>query len=486
MARYLEVPVRWEFSPRARELLDREERTGYFPSPSPLWLHASRDPWNKPLFVTTFDLLRLSLVRFAASFLVLLTTGILNRLVITELGVSAILATLLFSLQHFASPLALWTGRISDRATVMGRRRTPFIMAFTIVAAVPVPFLPDLLTSLDRASSVVLAGVSLAVIGFGLKAANLLVSALIVDQVGDAEVRGRQLNMVWVMAIAGFIAGGVVFGWALPEFDPAKALDVDRLRLVATLTAVAVVLVTLVGVTGAETRAAEDLRPFPESVPVGMKTGEVLRRPELRRALVFLALSDLAFFLQEFILEPFGGDVFDLPPSVTTSFNITCGAGMLLSMVAASGLGILQGSFPTRAVLRTANVAGAVAFIALAAASLTSETRPLGASLPVVAIFVLGAAKGLYNTGLSHRFMALASPADAGVVMGAWGAIGGFSMAVGGLLGGVLISLGETLGIELRASYGLAFAFEGFLLLAALAFIREPKLSTPARPDLGL
>lgn len=435
--------------------------------------------------MTTFELLRLSLVRFAASFLVLLTTGILNRLVITELGVSAILATLLFSLQHFASPLALWTGRISDRSRFMGRRRTPFIVAYTTLAALSVPFLPDLLTTLDRASSVVLAGVSLAVTGFGLKAANLLVSALIVDRAMDAEVRGRQLNVVWVMAIAGFIAGGVVFGWALPEFDPNEALDVDRLRLVATLTAVAVVVLTLVAVAGAEVRLDEESRPAPERVPRAPSTAAVLARPELRRALVFLALSDLAFFLQEFILEPFGGDVFELPPSVTTSFNITFGAGMLLSMVAASGLGILQGSFPTRAVLKTANVAGAIAFLALAASSLSSVTRPLGASLPVVAIFVLGAAKGLYNTGLSHRFMALARPEDAGVVMGAWGAIGGFSMAVGGLLGGVLVSLGETIGLALGASYGVAFAFEGVLLVAALIFVREPKGSAPLKASEG-
>jgi BCD family chlorophyll transporter-like MFS transporter len=171
-------------------------------------------------------------------------------------------------------------------------------------------------------------------------------------------------------------------------------------------------------------------------------------------------VSDFGFFIQEFVLEPYGADVFGLPVSVTTSFNVTFGAGMVLAMVASGGLGILNGHFPARAVLQWANGLGAAAFAVLTFAGITGS-----ALVPVVAIFVLGAAKGLYNTGLSHRFTTLARPEVAGVLMGAWGAVGGFAMALGGLAGGAIVEGAASLGGSISLSYSAVFAVEALLLL---------------------
>ena len=64
--------------------------------------------------LSTWDIARLSLVRFGANLLIILTTGVLNRLLIVEGKMAAIWVSFVLSLQNFACPLAIYTGYLSD------------------------------------------------------------------------------------------------------------------------------------------------------------------------------------------------------------------------------------------------------------------------------------------------------------------------------------------------------------------------------------
>ena len=86
-------------------------------------------------------------------------------------------------------------------------------------------------------------------------------------------------------------------------------------------------------------------------------------------------------------------------------------------------------------------------------------------------MFVLGVAKGLYNVGLAHLFMGLARSSTAGVLMGAWGAFGGFAVALGGLSGGLLREFAETWLGDVGLSYGLVFGVELVGLTGAMLLI---------------
>ncbi|MCA9914975.1 MAG: PucC family protein, partial [Anaerolineae bacterium] len=52
-----------------------------------------------------------------------LTTGVWNRIMITDLGISATIVSLLAALRYFLVPIGIWAGRISDRTRVLGTRR---------------------------------------------------------------------------------------------------------------------------------------------------------------------------------------------------------------------------------------------------------------------------------------------------------------------------------------------------------------------------
>ena len=54
------------------------------------------------------EIFRLSLIRFATSFLVILIVGILNRIMIAEFGINKILVGTILSFQHLITPVALY------------------------------------------------------------------------------------------------------------------------------------------------------------------------------------------------------------------------------------------------------------------------------------------------------------------------------------------------------------------------------------------
>lgn len=414
--------------------------------------------------MSTATVLRLGLVRFGASFLLILTTGVLNRILIADLGVAAFLVTLVLSFQHLTSPFALISGHLSDRMPLWGRRRVPWIRLWTAVSALAVPLFPTVALRMGDGPLWLVAGAALfGLFGFGLKAANLLVSALLVDATADPEERGRQLNVVWIMAISGFVVAGVWFSVLLPDFDPDSAAHLERLDLLCWSVSAIALILAVVGTWNLEPATTT---PQPERVGLRSSLQSVLSIPNASLIFGFLVLADFSFFVQEFVLEAFGGEVFDLPVSVTTSFNITFGVGMILSMIAGGALGVLVSRFPTRSILAGSCALGAVSFGVLAFSAVADAATAL-----ITSIFVLGIAKGLYNVGLAHLFASLASSRTAGVLMGAWGAFGGFAVAIGGLSGGLVQQTAESIMGNTGLSYSVVFCVEVLGMLAAMTLI---------------
>ena len=416
--------------------------------------------------MSTVLLLRLSLVRFGASFLLILTTGILNRILIADLGISALIVTVVLSFQHLTSPFALLSGHLSDRFPLNGRRRVPYIRLWTVVSASLVPVMPEVARNMGNGPlDLILGAVVFGLFGFGLKAANLLVGALVVDSTDDPDTRGRQLNVIWIMAIVGFILAGVYFSIFLPVFDPDQPADMQRLIDLSWIVSGIAVVMAFLGTIGFEKEPAPARAAGPRT---RLRTAlrEVLAAPRARLLFTFLMLADFSFFVQEFVLEAFGGEVFDLPISVTTSFNVTFGVGMVFAMIAGGSLGVLRVRFPTRRLLAGSCALGAFSFGVLAFSAVADAATAL-----LTSVFVLGVAKGLYNVGLAHLFMGLARSSTAGVLMGAWGAFGGFAVALGGLSGGLLREFAETWLGDVGLSYGLVFGVELVGLTGAMLLI---------------
>ena len=88
--------------------------------------------------------LKLGLVRFATSFLVVLLANVLNRVLIVDLTVPAALVTFSFAFQHVMTPVGLVTGYFSDTRPLRGRHRSPYIWGGMLLSAGGYAFFPKL------------------------------------------------------------------------------------------------------------------------------------------------------------------------------------------------------------------------------------------------------------------------------------------------------------------------------------------------------
>jgi BCD family chlorophyll transporter-like MFS transporter len=421
--------------------------------------------------------LKLGLVRFATSFLVVLLASVLNRVLIVDLAVPAALVTFSFAFQHVMTPVGLVTGYFSDNYPLGGRRRAPYIWGGMLLSVAVMPFFPAWALDLGaqpHSRALLYQGVLLfSLFGIGTTVSATAINALLVDRVPEQD-RGGALTMVWILTLLGFIVGSSLTGVLFPAFEAHK---IQRLFVVVTLVVVAV---TCWGAWGIEPPGETAAAPEP---------GQMHLWPTLkflagnRQSLAFFAfLGATIFFLaiQTFLLTPYGGEVLALPMAETNRFAIYTTYGILVGMVGVHVLLSRRHHWGNRIVLVVSLVMGAGAFGLLSRTSFKPDP-----TWGIYAICLLGLARGFYNVGLSHLTMSMAHPTFSGIFMGLWNLASGLALAAGEMTGGFLKDrLFYLLGSN-SGAYGWVFLLEGVGLLACLLFLAPVKLEK-YRPQLAM
>jgi BCD family chlorophyll transporter-like MFS transporter len=421
--------------------------------------------------------LKLGMVRFATSFLVVLLASVLNRVLIVDLMVPAALITFSFAFQHVMTPVGLVTGYFSDTYLLGGRHRAPYIWGGMLLSVAVMPFFPDWALELGaqpHSRHLLYQGVLLfSLFGIGTTVSATAINALLVDRVPERD-RGGALTMVWILTLLGFIVGSALTGVLFPAFDPDK---IHKLFVVVTLVVVAI---TLWGAWGVEPRC----EAAPAHGPGQMRLGPTLKfLASNRQALAFFAfLGATIFFLaiQTFLLTPYGGEALDLPVAQTNRFGIYTTYGILAGMVGVHILLSARQNWGNRLVLVASLLIGAGAFGLL---SLTSF-RP-DPTWGIYALCLLGLARGVYNVGLSHLTMNMAHPTFSGIFMGLWNLASGLALAAGEMAGGFLKDRLFSLTGSASGAYGWVFLVEGVGLLACLLFL-VPLRMEKYRPQLAV
>ncbi|MEQ8433311.1 MAG: BCD family MFS transporter [Oceanicaulis sp.] len=437
-------------------------------------------------YLSWIEIVRLGLVQAALGSIVVLTTSTLNRVMVVELALPAMLPGALVGL-HYAVQLSRprW-GHGSD----MGGARTPWIIAGMAVLAIG-GVLAAIATAWTATSPI--AGIALAVfafvmIGGGVGAAGTSLLALLATDVAP-ERRAPAASITWIMMIFGFAVTAGVAGGQLDPFT--------LTRFVAVTGAVSAIAFTLcvVAVLGVERSGQARRARNAEAGPAAPKTNfkqalkEVWGEPKARRFTIFVFVSMLAYSSQDMILEPFSGLVFNLTPGESTQLAGVQNAGVLLGMIGVAVLGArLSGSgFGRRqAWVIGGCVASSLALLGLAAASLVGPGWPLGLS-----VFLLGLSNGAFAVAAIGAMMGLAGadgPGREGVRIGLWGAAQAIAFGVGGFLGAAAIDAARALFADATLAFGLVFAIEAvlFLLAARLALgVEETETQTQSIPSLA-
>jgi BCD family chlorophyll transporter-like MFS transporter len=418
--------------------------------------------------MTRSQIVRLSLVRFATSFLVVLLVGVLNRVMIAELGIERTLVGLVLSLLHLATPLALYFGFLSDNKPIAALRRTPYILIGMFLCCTPLPFLPDVVRSIsigqEKLLFIIFGSALLLFIGIGVTVSTVALHALIVDRCPEKQ-RGEAMTMVWIITLFGFIVAAPVYSWLIPTYDP------ESLRTVFLITGIVTFIVSVLSLIGLERRGMRTK----EDQEGARKFSDIFRAlsgvPDVWLIFVFIALADFFFFSQEYVLEAFGKEVFKLSIPSTTSFNLYMGIGILISMIAVNALYNLMPRLNDKRVIAFGCVTSSCSFGLLAWSTLGSVE-----ALVLISVFTLGVGKGIFNVGMARLMVRIARVDLSGVIMGLWAVVGGVAIGAGELSGAALVDLATKLTGSIPLGYGILFIIESAGLLICLLLIARFKL----------
>ncbi len=403
---------------------------------------------------------RLGLVQTAIGAVVVLTTSTINRVMVVELALPAILPGLLVALHYAVQLLRPRWGHGSD----VGGRLTPWIIGGMAVLASG-GFGAAAATALMETAfwpGVALAALSFTLIGMGVGASGTCLLILLSRRVADAR-RPAAATVVWVMMIAGFIVTAGLAGHFLDPFST------SRLMLVSGAVSAIAMLVTILSVTGVEGKRVQPARGLAPAKQVSFRVamGEVWNEPQARLFAIFVFVSMIAYSAQDLILEPFAGTVFGYTPGESTRLAGVQNGGVLAGMVLVALVTTLAGS--RAGSLRIWAVGGclasALALSCLAAAALMGPGFPLR---PVV--FALGLANGAYAVaaiGSMMRLVGQGDPNRQGVRMGLWGAAQGVAFGLGGLCGAGATDLARKLSDTPDLAYAAVFSAEALLFVVS-------------------
>lgn len=400
---------------------------------------------------------RFGLVQAALGAIVVLTTSTINRVMIVELALPAMVPGLLVTWHYALQVLRPSWGHGSDK----GGRRTPWIVAGmgTLALGGFGAALSVHLMAQDMLLGALAAIVSFTLIGAGVGAAGTSLLVLLANQVDETR-RAAAATIVWIMMIAGFIVTAALAGHFLDPFST------GRLLAVAACICAGAFLLTLVAVRGLETgRRAE--RQDAEKVPFRQAIAEVWADRTARRFAIFIFVSMLAYSAQDLILEPFAGLVFGLTPGQSTALSGVQNSGVLLGMVL---VGIASTLVPRLMTLRSWTVTGCIGS-ALALAGLVMAAR-VGPGWPLKpSVFALGFCNGVFAVAAIGSMFNMANDGTSreGVRMGLFGASQAIAFGIGGFAGTALADASRmVLGSPVMA-YATVFAVEaGFFIVAAL------------------
>ena len=413
-----------------------------------------------------FGIIRLGLVQTALGAIVVLTTSTLNRVMVVEYALPAVLPGALVAL-HYAVQLSRPAmGHGSD----VGGRRTPWIIGGMgcLAAGGVLAALATALMESQTLYGILLAIIAFVMIGAGVGAAGTTLLALLAKRV-DPQRRAAAATIVWVMMIVGFV---ITAGTAGHFLDPYSS---TRLVVVTSTVSVLAFFLTLLAVIGIEGRGGEDASSsLPANQPTESKASfraalqQVWADAEARRITIFVFFSMLAYNTQDLILEPFAGTVFGMTPGQSTQLAGMQHGGVLLGMIlvalAASAIGgRILGSLKMWTV--GGCIASGIALIVLAIGGLYAPAFPIKAS-----VFALGFANGAFAVAAIASMMSLAGKGkkkSEGIRMGLWGAAQAIAFGLGGFLGTVAIDITRMIFENMAVSYGVVFLGEALVFLVA-------------------
>ncbi len=448
--------------------------------------------------VNLLTMFRLGLFQMGLGIMSVLTLGVLNRIMIKELAIPATLVAGTIAMHQLVAPARLWFGQMSDAKPFLGYHRTGYVCLGAAVF-VTTSFLAVQATWQLGASFyaqgwtlptygwiALLAGI-FAFYGLALSSSSTPFAALLVD-VSDEDNRSQLVGVVWSMLIVGIVIGAIIISLLLPaEANGEELLGTTLIsvysqpeKLAALQNSINLVFLVLpAGVFGLSLLSTYNVEKKYSRYRLRSTAVEREDKITLQKAFKvltasrqtglffsFLLVMTISLFMQEPVMEPYGGEVFGMSVSESTRLNAYSGVGTLIGLVSTGFLVVPR--IGKQKTTRLGCFLVAFSFILVISSGFTANQQLLRSAL-----FCFGLASGVTTTGAISLMLDLTAAETAGTFIGAWGLAQAISRGVATISGGAILDLGKRIFPEVVMAYSLVFAIQALGMLLAVGFLRR-------------
>ncbi|MBE9076445.1 BCD family MFS transporter [Romeria aff. gracilis LEGE 07310] len=452
-------------------------------------------------------MLRLGMFNMGLGIMSLLTLGVLNRVMIDELRVPALVAAGAIAVHQFMAPARVWFGQLSDTRPLLGHHRSGYIwlgiISMAVTAFLSVQVVWRLAASIAETGWqwsltnifwVGLLALMFALYGLALSSTSTPYTALLVD-VSDEQTQSRLVGIGWSMLMVGIIAGVIITVKVLDSLSDVPTLaqiqsSINRLFIIAPAIVCGLAIFSTVGIEKKYSHLEQRSRAAnrEDQITLGRALRILTASRQTGLFFCFLLVLSLSLFMQDAVLEPYGGQIFGMKIAETTQLNAYFGLGTLLGIIAAGFLLV-----PRLGKKRTVKLGCSAAAGCLVLLTLTGLTAQPPLLMGSVGLF--GLAAGVLTTGSIVLMLDLTAAETAGTFIGAWGlaqamARGGATLLGGGLLtlgkrGMALVTVGPIPEEQQLPAYALVFLTQAVGMIIAIALlsrvnIREFQLNAKA------
>jgi BCD family chlorophyll transporter-like MFS transporter len=404
-------------------------------------------------------------------------TGTLNRVMIDEVGIAAVIVGFLIAIHFFVSPIRAIIGFRSDNERTEGRWRTPYVVLgamLTYGGLATAPFSLILLgadSALPLWLGIVICTVIFLGYGIGVNIVETIFLALVSDITPPRE-RGKVLAVLWIMLVLGTIVSSVIISFLLHDYSDTRLIQVMQ------GSAVVFIVFAMISLWNQEKLNVKGRVEIPEGIRVRLSLGESVRmlwgKTTLRRLFMVLFLATAGFATHDVLLEPYGGQVLGMSVAETTQLTALWGVAMLVA-IAVGGWMLWRGR-SALTVIVSGCVIGALGFLVISIASDAAMVMPFRGGVALI-----GLGRGMFIVASIALVMSLTDMGHAGLFIGLWGVMQALAQGFGTIGGGLGRDVAQHMFGSVMLGYTTVYSVSLGLLALSLVLIFALRLGRELR-----
>ena len=434
---------------------------------------------------------RLGLFNMGLGLMAVLTLAVLNRVMISELGIPATITGGILATSLFVSPARVWFGQLSDRKPLMGKHRTNYVLIGTAIFGMAVFLAVQAMWQLGAVVEAnggwqwnsqtigwsALLCLIMAVYGLAVSCSSTPFTALLVD-ITEESRRSKLIAIVWSMLMVGIVIGGVSGSFVFKKIEsegiaagniPLEILQppIDNVFKLVPFIVLGLALIATWGVEKKYSRFNSiNSNKSDDNISIGRALNILTTSRQTGIFFAFLSLLTIGLFMQEAVLEPYGGEVFGMSIGETTQLNAFWGIGILIGY-SFTGFLIIP-ALGKKLTTRIGCILVACCFGLIIAAGFTQQPRMLQ-----IAMVLFGIAAGIATVGGINLMLDLTAAETAGTFIGAWGLAQAMSRGLATLIGGIILDVGKSLFDAPLLAYSLVFTLQAVGMILAIAILEQ-------------